>query len=80
MKNWYNSDARGAKMYQKWNNTTALCYWRKMECKGCPNSLACGVNKENKNRYRIKQIKFAVLMTYTNIGAPKKGEVYELDD
>ena len=49
-----------------------------MKCKTCINKWACDINHEWYNPYNIKkQVKFAVLATYANIGKPK-GEDYEL--
>lgn len=57
-------------IYRKWNEITALCYSRKMVCKGCNNAWACAQtdNKGTGNKYKIRMIKYAVLKTYANIG------------
>lgn len=45
-----------------------------MKCSSCQNEWACDVYKDWNNPYGIKQIKFAVLMTYANVGKPKRGD------
>lgn len=63
----YNADSQKAKLYQKWNATTAACYYHKMICKNCPNEWACKKGEIN-NSYNINQVKFSTLMTYSNLG------------
>lgn len=55
-------------LYKKWNRLTATCYARKMKCEGCPNDYICKMNIETFNKYRMPQIKYAVLMTYSRCG------------
>jgi hypothetical protein len=76
MKMQYNANSQNSKLYQHWNKTTAMCYFRNMVCDGCMNDYACRMNRDNFNTYYVRQVKFATLMTYANIGAPKK-DLYE---
>jgi hypothetical protein len=70
--NTYRADVKESKLYQHWNNTTLTCFRRKMTCKGCPNEWACNMNYSWCNPYKLKrQVKFATLMTYANVGKPK---------
>ena len=59
---------REASIYRRWNRLTATCYARKMKCEGCPNDYICKMNIETFNKYRMPQIKYAVLMTYSRCG------------
>ena len=77
MRSYYNANQQDAKMYQKWNGTTATCYYYKMICKHCPNERTCKQMSDKMNRYGIRQVKYATLMTYANIG--KKGLERYLD-
>jgi hypothetical protein len=71
----YRADVKESQLYQRWNNTTLICYRRKMICKGCPNEWACNMSKDWCNPYGIKrQVKFATLATIMNIGIPKGEE------
>lgn len=45
-----------------------------MKCSSCQNEWACNMSKDWNNPYGIKQIKFAVLATYANVGKPKRGD------
>ena len=67
MKYHYDANRQDSKLYQKWNATTAICFYYKMCCNKCPNQEACKLS-ENSNKYNIKQVKFATLMTYANLG------------
>lgn len=43
-----------------------------MKCEGCPNVWACNMSYSWCNPYKLKrQVKFATLMTYANVGKPK---------
>lgn len=55
-------------LYKRWNETTAMCYQNKTDCSKCFNNKFCEINKINNNPYRIRQIKYATLMTYANLG------------
>ena len=60
---------RWARSFQRWNYTTACCFKFKTHCENCPNSLVCKLYADSsKNTYNIHPIKFAMLMTYANIG------------
>lgn len=72
MRYHYDANNQDSRLYQKWNNTTLNCYYHNMCCKSCSNDWACKLNKENFNKYHIKQVKFATLMTYANIGKPQE--------
>ena len=63
----FSANEQLAALYRRWNKTTALCYTRHMACKGCPNREICMSHPIN-NRYHIPQIKYAVLMTFAQIG------------
>lgn len=76
MRNYFNANQQDSRMYQKWNGTTATCYHYHMICKNCPNEETCKLSDVT-NRYRIRQVKYATLMTYANIG--KKGLERYLD-
>lgn len=66
----YNADNQDSSLYQKWNHTTATCFYYKMICKNCPNQDVCMLGNAS-NQYHIKQTKYSVLMTFANVG--KKG-------
>lgn len=57
-------------LYRKWSEITAICYSRKMICEGCENVLACEYSEKHgkRNKYKIRNIKYAVLRIYANIG------------
>lgn len=57
-----------AKSYQTWNTITAECYNNKMKCSICCNREECSIEAIHQNPYKIANIKYAVLMTYANIG------------
>ena len=60
---------RRARSFQKWNYTTAHCFKYKTQCADCPNNVVCELySKSSKNPYKIHPIKYATLMTYSNIG------------
>lgn len=67
----HNRTDKNDEIFQKWNATTASCFYHKMQCHKCPNEWACKMNDDKYNIYRIAQVKYATLMTYTNLG--KKG-------
>lgn len=77
---YYDAQRQESRLYQRWNETTRCCYLHNMTCKGCPNDFACNCNQENINKYHLRQVKFATLMTYANIGKPKLEDVYEDED
>ena len=63
-------------MFMHWTDLTKTCYYRyqqKLGCEGCPNNnkYICLKKPWNKNPYRIKNIKYAMLRTLANIGEPK---------
>ena len=60
---------RTAREYQSWNTLTAECYKNKMHCANCSNVNSCTEFEWVRNPYNIRNIKYAVLMTYSNIGA-----------
>lgn len=72
MKFYYDANSQKSRMYQRWNKTTAMCYFRNMKCEGCFNNDACSLNQDNFNLYHIRQVKYSTLMTYANIGKPRK--------
>ena len=57
--------------YYKWNATTALCFHNNMICNNCASKDACRRGEQLPNEFNLKNVKFATLMTYRNIG--KKG-------
>lgn len=57
-----------ARSFQSWNATTAECYNHKLICNNCPNKQSCQTKVIHRNPYHIQNIKYAVLMTYANIG------------
>ena len=60
---------RWSRSFQKWNYTTACCFKYKTHCIDCPNRVVCEMYSDSsKNSYHIHPIKFAMLMTYANIG------------
>lgn len=66
-------------MFKTWTNLTRTCYARYKEglgCEGCPNNTNIICNREpwNKNPYGMKNIKYAMLRTLSNIGEPNKNE------
>ena len=54
--------------YKSWNSTSAECFLNKCNCSICSNSKYCNSLEWHKNPYNIANIKYAVLMTYANIG------------
>ena len=67
----YNRNQQEYPLYQKWNATTALCFHNNMICENCSGIDACSKGKQFPNEFNLKNVKFATLMTYRNIG--KKG-------
>lgn len=68
----------------KWNKTTALCYFRKMKCRDCPNEAACELASENpfkvmKPRYGLKTVKAQVLQTFEEHGKDGLEKFMEVD-
>lgn len=60
---------RYSKIYKSWNFTTACCFKFKTHCVDCPNRIVCELYANaSKNVYKIHPVKFATLMTYSNIG------------
>ena len=60
---------RWSRSFQKWNYTTACCFKYKTHCIDCPNHVVCELYSDSSsNSYHIHPIKFAMLMTYANIG------------
>lgn len=60
---------RKDKGFKYWNYTTATCFKHKTQCNDCPNNLVCKMYSNiGKNTYKIHPVKFATLMTYSNIG------------
>lgn len=57
-----------ARSFQSWNATTAECYINKLNCNKCPSKKDCQIKVMHKNPYNIPNVKYAVLMTYANIG------------
>lgn len=57
-----------ATMYRKWNDLTRACYNRHCVCLGCENRAICNVRPMSINPLNMKPVKYAVLMTYKNIG------------
>lgn len=54
-----------ARMYMKWNYTTACCFLHKTKCENCPNNIVC---EKFDNETEMHPIKYSTLMTYRNIG------------
>lgn len=55
--------------FYHWNYTTACCFKYKTHCMDCPNHVVCELYSDaSKNPYHIHPIKYATLMTYSNIG------------
>jgi len=55
--------------FQRWNYTTACCFKFKTHCVDCPNHVVCKLYADtSSNTYKIHPIKYATLMTYSNIG------------
>ncbi len=55
--------------FQHWNYTTACCFKYKTHCVDCPNRVVCELYADaSNNTYKIHPIKFAMLMTYSNLG------------
>lgn len=74
---YFNANSQDARIYKRWNKTTRCCYEHKMICEHCPERfITCAIETDAVNRYRIKQMKYATLMTFANCGKPKG----ELDD
>lgn len=60
---------RHDRTFQRWNYTTACCFKFKTHCMDCPNRVVCELYADvSRNPYKIHPIKFATLMTYSNIG------------
>lgn len=60
--------------FNHWNPSTKLCYKQHEQgksCNGCPNFNFCMIKPWNDNPYKIKNIKYAMLMTLKNIGKPE---------
>ena len=67
---------KSAKSFQSWNATTAECYMNKLNCDKCPSKKNCQIEVMYKNPYNIPNIKYAVLMTYSNIGTKGIGRYF----
>lgn len=60
---------RWARSFHHWNYTTACCFKYKTHCVDCPNHVVCKLYADvSRNPYKIHPIKYATLMTYSNIG------------
>lgn len=60
---------RRSRSFQNWNYTTACCFKFKTHCEYCPNRVVCKLYSDSSsNPYKIHPIKYAMLMTYSNIG------------
>lgn len=69
---YFNANKQDASIYRKWNKSTVCCYEHNMICGICPNrEIFCNIQTDAHNRYGIKQIKYATLMTFANCGKPK---------
>ena len=56
---------------ERWTFQTICCYIHKGICEECSNSIVCE-KYTTKNPYRIKPVKYAMLLTYARLGAPRK--------
>ena len=69
---------RNARFFKRWNYTTACCFKYKTKCADCPNCIVCEMYSDlGKNKYNIHPIKYATLMTYSNIGVKGLEEAYK---
>ena len=57
-----------SRMFYKWNFTTAICFKNRMICGRCNNQEVCAVEPIHTNKYNMRPVKYAALMTYKNIG------------
>ena len=63
--------------FEHWTNLTKICYDRYLNnlgCEGCVNNTEnlCKRKPWNVNPYNIRNIKYAMIMTLRNIGAPNE--------
>lgn len=61
--------------FEHWTDLTKTCYKRYIEglaCKGCPNDteILCRRTPWNVNPYKMRNIRYAMIMTLKNIGKP----------
>ena len=54
----------------RWTFLTTCCYKYKMNCKLCPNEIVCQRYNNNRNKYKIHPVKYAMLLTYAKLGKP----------
>lgn len=66
-----------SRSYQSWNASTAECFHQKLNCNCCPSRKDCQLQVMYKNPYNIRNMKYAVLMTYANIGEKGIDRYYE---
>lgn len=60
------------KMFYHWTELAKDCYERGMNCEGCPNDYVCSIPSWNRNPYRMRNIKYAVIQLLKNVGEPSK--------
>ena len=63
-----NEMKQGSYMFQKWNATTALCYHNHMICENCNNKEAYDLAEPLWNEFKMRNVKYATLMTMRNCG------------
>lgn len=58
---------------ERWTDLAKHCYQRKCRCEGCSEEYGACVERwdAKHNEYGIKPMKYAVLMTYAEIGKPE---------
>ncbi|MBQ2175392.1 MAG: hypothetical protein II453_10095 [Alphaproteobacteria bacterium] len=61
----------------RWTFQTTCCYKYKGYCKECPENIVCS-RFETNNPYSVKPVKYAMILTYSQIGKPKGGIYDEL--
>jgi len=57
----------------QWTLQTLHCYLAKTNCKICPENEICEKYGSN-NVYGIKAVKYAMLLTYAKLNAPKTND------
>lgn len=61
----------GVNTYKYWTDLTRFCYERRCRCQGCCEfNNACRYKPMHINEYKLKPVKYAVIMTVRNIGVP----------
>lgn len=60
-------------LYRFWSNDAQICYERKCRCRGCELDYICKEQTEP-ILYKMRPMKYAVLMLFARHGAPKRRE------